>query len=104
MEVYIFGGTYFWRYIFLEVYIFGGTYFRFRKITGYQYNELLGRVHFWLMFIGINLTFFLQHFLGLAGMPCQYSDFPDRFAGWNVVSFFGLVISLVSIMVFLYGV
>jgi len=84
--------------------IFAGTYFWFGKITGYQYNELLGRVHFWLMFIGVNLTFFPQHFLGLAGMPRRYSDFPDCFAGWNMVSSFGSVISLVSIMVFFYMV
>ena len=80
--------------------IFTGTYFRFRKVTGYQFNELLGRVHFWLMFISVNLTFFPQIFLGLAGMPRRYSDFPNCFTGWNMVSSFGSVISLVSIMVF----
>lgn len=61
--------------------IFGGFYFWFGKITGYCYNELYGKIHFWIMFIGVNLTFFPQHFLGLAGFPRRYSDFIDGFAG-----------------------
>lgn len=82
--------------------IFGGVYYWFGKITGYCYNEVLGKIHFWLMFIGVNLTFFPQHFLGLAGLPRRYSDYHDSFAGWNHISSAGSFISIVSIMVFLY--
>ena len=52
--------------------IFGGWYYWFPKMTGYMYSETLGKLHFWLMFIGANLAFFPQHFLGLAGMPRRY--------------------------------
>ena len=82
--------------------IFGGVYYWFGKITGYCYNEVLGKIHFWLMFIGVNLTFFPQHFLGLAGLPRRYSDYHDSFAGWNQISSLGSFISIVSVMVFLY--
>ena len=82
--------------------MFGGFYYWFGKITGYCYNEVLGKIHFWLMFIGVNITFFPQHFLGLAGLPRRYSDYHDSFAGWNQISSVGSLISIVSIMVFLY--
>jgi cytochrome c oxidase subunit 1 len=82
--------------------LFSGFYYWFGKITGYQYSETLGRVHFWLMFIGVNVTFFPQHFLGLSGLPRRYSDYPDAFTGWNVVSSVGSMISLVAVFVFLY--
>ena len=65
--------------------IFGGYYYWFGKITGYSYNELYGKIHFWIMFIGVNLTFFPQRFLGLAGLPRRYSDFPDAYQDWNLV-------------------
>nr|URF19457.1 cytochrome c oxidase subunit I [Galatheanthemum sp. MT-2020] len=82
--------------------IFGGFYYWFGKITGYCYNELYGKIHFWLMFIGVNLTFFPQHFLGLAGFPRRYSDFVDGFAGWNLVSSLGSTISIVGVVWFVY--
>jgi cytochrome c oxidase subunit 1 len=59
--------------------LFGGFYFWIGKITGYEYSEYYGKLHFWVMFIGVNLTFFPQHFLGLAGMPRRYMDYPDAF-------------------------
>src|SRR2546423_10126083 len=81
--------------------IFAGWYFWFPKITGYTYNETLGKLHFWTMFIGVNLTFFPMHFLGLAGMPRRYADYPDAFAGWNLVASIGSYISIVGLLIFL---
>ena len=63
--------------------LFAGFYFWTPKIIGLTYNEFLGKVHFWTMFVGVNLTFFPQHFLGLAGMPRRIPDYPDAFSGWN---------------------
>jgi cytochrome c oxidase subunit 1 len=83
--------------------IFAGWYYWFPKITGYMYNETVGKIHFWLTFIGVNLVFFPQHFLGLAGMPRRYVDYPDAFAGWNLVSSYGSYISGIGVLVFLYG-
>jgi len=83
--------------------IFGGWYYWFPKITGYMYSETIGKLHFWLTFIGVNLVFFPQHFLGLAGMPRRYVDYPDAFAGWNFVSSIGAYISGIGTLVFFYG-
>ena len=82
--------------------LFAGFYFWTPKIIGLTYNEFLGKIHFWIMFVGVNLTFFPQHFLGLAGMPRRIPDYPDAFAGWNAVSSFGSYISFFSALFFFY--
>ena len=76
--------------------IFAGFYYWIGKMSGRQYPEKLGKLHFWLTFIGVNLTFFPQHFLGLAGMPRRIPDYPDAFAGWNLVSSLGAFISAIA--------
>lgn len=82
--------------------VFAGFYFWFGKITGFSYNEFYGKLHFWTMFIGVNLTFFPQHFLGLAGMPRRIADYPDALSSWNLISSIGSVISLVATIIFIY--
>ena len=73
--------------------IFGGFYYWIGKMCGRQYPEWAGKIHFWVTFIGVNLTFFPMHFLGLAGMPRRIPDYPDAFAGWNEVASVGALIS-----------
>ena len=80
--------------------LFAGFYYWFPKMTGCEYNEKLGQIHFWVTFVGVNLTFFPMHFLGLAGMPRRYVDYPDAFAGWNMVASFGSLISVVGVVIF----
>ena len=82
--------------------VFAGFYFWSPKIVGKHYNETLGKIHFWTLFIGVNLTFFPQHFLGLAGMPRRIPDYPDAFAAWNAISSFGSMLSLVATILFSY--
>jgi cytochrome c oxidase subunit 1 len=82
--------------------IFAGFYYWIGKITGRQYPEILGQIHFWLFFIGVNITFFPMHFLGLAGMPRRIPDFPDAYSGWNAVASFGSYISFFSALLFFY--
>ena len=83
--------------------IFAGWYYWFPKITGYMYSERIAKLHFWVTFIGVNLVFFPQHFLGLAGMPRRYIDYPAEYAGWNMVSSYGSYISAFGVLIFLYG-
>ncbi len=82
--------------------LFAGFYYWIGKMSGHQYNETFGQIHFWTTFIGVNLTFFPQHFLGLAGMPRRISDYPEAFAGWNMVSSIGAFISYASTLFFIF--
>lgn len=82
--------------------IFTGFYFWIGKISGRRYPEILGQIHFWLFFIGVNITFFPMHFLGLAGMPRRIPDFPDAMSGWNAIISFGSYISFFSALFFFY--
>ena len=84
--------------------IFGGFYYWFPKMTGRSISEGLGKLHFWITFVGVNLTFFPMHFSGLAGMPRRIPDYPDAFAGWNVISTYGSYISAVGVLVFLFAI
>ena len=84
--------------------IFAGFYYWLGKMSGRQYNETWGRVHFWTTFIGVNLAFFPMHFLGLAGMPRRVSDYPAAFAGWNFVSSIGAFIAYAGTLIFVANV
>jgi len=84
--------------------LFAGFYYWIGKITGYQYPETLGQIHFWIFFLGVNITFFPMHFLGLAGMPRRIPDYPDAFAGWNAIASYGSYISIVASLFFFYVV
>lgn len=82
--------------------IFAGFYFWISKMSGLQYAEILGKIHFWIFFIGVNITFFPMHFLGLAGMPRRIPDYPDAYAGWNLVASFGSYLSAISSIFFFF--
>ncbi|HEX5378472.1 MAG TPA: cytochrome c oxidase subunit I [Phenylobacterium sp.] len=81
--------------------IFAGFYYWFEKMWGVKYNEFLGCAHFWVTFVGVNLIFFPQHFLGLQGMPRRYVDYPEAFAYWNKVSTIGYMITAAGVVIFL---
>jgi cytochrome c oxidase subunit 1 len=83
--------------------IFAGWYYWFPKMTGYMYSETLGKLHFWLTFVGVNLAFFPMHFLGLSGMPRRIADYPDAFAGLNQIASVGSYISATGLIVFFVG-
>jgi len=82
--------------------IFAGWYYWITKITGLAYPEILGKIHFCLFFLGVNITFFPMHFLGLAGMPRRIPVYPDAFAGWNSIASFGSYVSALSTILFFY--
>jgi len=82
--------------------MFAAWYYWIGKMCGRQYPELLGKFHFFLTFIGVNLTFFPQHFLGLQGMPRRYVDYPDAYAYWNMVSSIGSYISFAAALLFVF--
>jgi len=84
--------------------IFAAFYYWCEKIFGFQYNLFLGELHFWLFFIGVNVTFFPMHFLGLSGMPRRIPDYPDNYLGWNSVCSAGSCITILSLLVFLVAV
>ena len=71
---------------------------------GYTYSEFIGKLHFWVTFIGVNMIFFPQHFLGLAGMPRRYADYPDAYSDWNYWSSIGSYVSAFGVLIFLVGV
>ncbi len=81
--------------------LFSAWYYWIPKIIGLFYHLAGGIVHFWILFIGVNTTFFPQHFLGLQGMPRRISDYADAFAGWNFISSFGSIISVIATWLFL---
>ena len=81
--------------------LFSAFYYWIDVIMGVRYSDVLGRYHFWLTFVGVNITFFPMHFLGLAGMPRRIPDYPEAFYAWNFISSIGSMISIVGIFVFL---
>jgi cytochrome c oxidase subunit 1 len=84
--------------------IFAGFYFWFEKRTGVAIPRLIGAIHFWTRFVGVNLTFFPRHFLGLAGRPRRIPDFPDAYLGWNQRASVGSYISLFATLFFFFGI
>ena len=82
--------------------IYCGMFYWMPKMCGKMYNEVQGKWQFWITFIGVNLLFFPQHFLGMAGMPRRIPDYPDAYAGWNMVSSIGAAVSLVGAILFLW--
>lgn len=81
--------------------IFCGFYYWFGKMSGKEFPEILGKIHFWLTFIGVNLLFFPMHFLGLAGMPRRIPDYPTAYAGWNKIVSYGAYITAFAILFFI---
>lgn len=81
--------------------IFAGIYYWFEKLTSLKYSEFLSQLHFWTFFIGVNLTFFPMHFLGVAGMPRRIPDYPDAFHVFNKVASWGSYVSGFSVIIFI---
>jgi cytochrome c oxidase subunit 1 len=84
--------------------IFAGIYYWFPKMTGRMYDERLGKLHFWLAFIGFNGTFFPMHWVGLQGMPRRVSDYAEQFGDWNmIITIFSFLLGA-STIVFFYNI
>ena len=79
-----------------------GFYYWFEKLFKVQYSEILGKIHFWLFFIGVNLTFFPMHFLGVSGMPRRIPDYPDAYTFFNQIASYGSYISVFSTLFFVF--
>ncbi len=84
--------------------IFSGFYYWFPKMTGYMYSETLGRLNFWMMFAGVNIIFFPQHFLGLVGAPRHYVDYPEAYAQWTLVSSMGMILVTGAVAVWFFAI
>jgi len=82
--------------------ILGGVYYWFEKLTGVKYSDTLGKIHFWIFFVGVNLTFFPMHFLGVAGMPRRIPDYPEAFTEFNRLASYGSYISAFSAVFFFF--
>ena len=81
---------------------FSGFYYWLEKFSGLVYSEAYAQAHFWITFLGVNITFFPMHYLGLAGMPRRIPDYPDAYAQWNQIESFGSLLSVVGICFFFY--
>ena len=82
--------------------MFSGFYYWLGKMVGYRYPELLGQIHFWIFFVGVNLTFFPMHALGLAGMPRRIPDYPDAYSAFNFISSIGSYVSVIGGLFFFF--
>src|SRR5690606_19534079 len=80
--------------------LYSGFYYWTGNMSGHQYPEWMGKVHFWTTIVGVNMIFFPMHFLGLAGMPRRIPDYPDVYAGWNMVASVGAIITFASPLFF----
>ncbi len=82
--------------------LFSGFYYWIGKMSGYMYSENLGKIHFWLTFIGVNFVFFPMHFMGLSGMPRRIPDYPDAFSPWNFIASMGAFVTALGTLIFFY--